>query len=460
MPQFIFDDAPIIFDKTLAEKIGFGEAIVLQQVNYWVEYSRKTKTKFFDNRYWTYNSIKKWQESDFPFFSIQQLTRIFNNLEKKGYLIVGNFNKMARDKTKWYSVDRDKLKDLGLEFNNKGGLLFSGYPVVVDRVLSKKIGIKNAIVLQKINYLIEKNKDNNKLLIDDRYWTYKSIREWQSKDFPFFSIGTIRRIFEYLEVDLKLIDSKILNHNGMVRTKWHSINYDRLYRLGYLIEKDRENEEKSKNRCAKTINAFAQNNIMHLPKKEEAFAQNDIMHLPKMYEPLPNNISKSNTNIYNNISINQSNNNNDFVVRKTDEIDLELKKIENDIYKNINFNRLQEDYKDSAKELINIILDVWYEYLGNTNKFRKISGQDVAVSVIANRIFKINNLSMVKTIDRLRMADIKSNFNSYALSTMYNTISTASIQLENEMYKNMCSDIKTDYINKSDDILNYNWLDE
>ena len=39
------------------------------------------------------------------------LTRYFNNLEKKGLLITGNYNKAGFDKTKWYTIDYSALSD-------------------------------------------------------------------------------------------------------------------------------------------------------------------------------------------------------------------------------------------------------------------------------------------------------------------------------------------------------------
>ena len=39
------------------------------------------------------------------------LTRYFNNLEKKGLLITGNYNKAGFDKTKWYTIDYSTLSD-------------------------------------------------------------------------------------------------------------------------------------------------------------------------------------------------------------------------------------------------------------------------------------------------------------------------------------------------------------
>ena len=51
--------------------------------------------------------------------SIDTVKRTFSKLEKMGYLIVGNFNKDPRDKTKWYSINDKKLEELYYEMREK-----------------------------------------------------------------------------------------------------------------------------------------------------------------------------------------------------------------------------------------------------------------------------------------------------------------------------------------------------
>jgi len=54
----------LVANPELAELIGLNEAIVLQQVHYWLE-----KTDFeAKGKKWVYNTIEQWKEQ-FPFFS-------------------------------------------------------------------------------------------------------------------------------------------------------------------------------------------------------------------------------------------------------------------------------------------------------------------------------------------------------------------------------------------------------
>lgn len=103
------------FHAKLAAKIGVNEAIVLQQIHYWLEKNRETNNNFKEGRYWTYNTYKEWKKENFQFWSTRTISRAIKSLEKQGLLITDNFNKAGFDKTKWYSIDYDKLKKIELK---------------------------------------------------------------------------------------------------------------------------------------------------------------------------------------------------------------------------------------------------------------------------------------------------------------------------------------------------------
>lgn len=117
--MYLFDEQPIIANKALARALGLNEALVLQQINYWIEINKKSGKNYHDEKYWTYNSIRAWQEKDFDYMSVDTVKRTFAKLEKAGYLLIGNYNKDPRDKTKWYTINDEKLEELYLELNKK-----------------------------------------------------------------------------------------------------------------------------------------------------------------------------------------------------------------------------------------------------------------------------------------------------------------------------------------------------
>jgi len=105
----LIDGKGITLNVRLANMIGVNAAIVLQQIHYWIEVNKKAGKNFKKGKYWCYNSIKKWQQENFPFWCIDTVKQIFKKLEKLGLLISAQFNKAKYDHTKWYTIDYDKL---------------------------------------------------------------------------------------------------------------------------------------------------------------------------------------------------------------------------------------------------------------------------------------------------------------------------------------------------------------
>jgi len=102
----LIDDHPLIFSPLLAAVLGLNEAIILQQIHYWLLKSKKKH----DNRLWMYNSIAAWKEQ-FPFLSVNTIRRALNNLKAEEIIRTGNYNKAKYDRTLWYTIDYLKLKE-------------------------------------------------------------------------------------------------------------------------------------------------------------------------------------------------------------------------------------------------------------------------------------------------------------------------------------------------------------
>ena len=102
--SLLISEPPLQVLPSLAVKIGLNEAIILQQVHYWLLKSNNIR----DGYKWVYNSYSEWNKQ-FPFFSRNTMIRALNSLEKQGLLITANYNKAGFDKTKWYRIDYEKL---------------------------------------------------------------------------------------------------------------------------------------------------------------------------------------------------------------------------------------------------------------------------------------------------------------------------------------------------------------
>ncbi|HBC93460.1 MAG TPA: replication protein [Pelotomaculum sp.] len=109
MAKLLVDESPLQLLPTLACKIGLPESIILQQIHYWVEINKEANRNLYDGYYWTYNSYSEWHKQ-FPFWTERNVKRIFRELEKKGILVSGNYNKWNLDRTKWYRINYEVLE--------------------------------------------------------------------------------------------------------------------------------------------------------------------------------------------------------------------------------------------------------------------------------------------------------------------------------------------------------------
>ncbi len=111
--KLLINESPLVILPSLAVKIGLNEAIVLQQIHYWLEIIKKSgdQSKFVDGHWWVYNTIQQWQQQ-FPFFSTKTVHRILRKLEDDGLIIGRKFNSQKWDQTKSYTINYERLAQL------------------------------------------------------------------------------------------------------------------------------------------------------------------------------------------------------------------------------------------------------------------------------------------------------------------------------------------------------------
>lgn len=114
MSKLLINEQPLQVIPSLAKAIGLNEAIFLQQLHYFLRISKNHA----EGRSWVYNTIKDWQVK-FSFWSLKTVQRTIENLELSGLVLsTDKFNKMKMDKTKWYSIDYEKLSEIAGENAN------------------------------------------------------------------------------------------------------------------------------------------------------------------------------------------------------------------------------------------------------------------------------------------------------------------------------------------------------
>lgn len=90
------------FSIEIATKFGLIEAILLNNIWWWVKKNKANENNYYDGNYWTYNSTKAFAEL-FPYVSQKQIQNALKRLINEGILITGNYNKSVYDRTLWYA---------------------------------------------------------------------------------------------------------------------------------------------------------------------------------------------------------------------------------------------------------------------------------------------------------------------------------------------------------------------
>lgn len=91
--------------------------------------------------------------------------------------------------------------------------------------LAKEIGLNNAIFLQQLHFWCDiADELGYGKLHNGQRWVYKTAQEWHEKDFPFWSVVTIRRIINSLH-DQDLIHAMYLDDDKWNRTLFYRINH-------------------------------------------------------------------------------------------------------------------------------------------------------------------------------------------------------------------------------------------
>ena len=112
--RLLINDNPILVSPKLAKLIGLNEAIVLQQIHYWlmnVE-EKKAKDHYRDGKWWVYNTVSEWREQ-FSWWSEKTISRTLTSLKNMGIIIATDqYNKFGFDRTLWYTIDYNKLDEL------------------------------------------------------------------------------------------------------------------------------------------------------------------------------------------------------------------------------------------------------------------------------------------------------------------------------------------------------------
>lgn len=130
-----------VFDVDQAGKYGLHESIILANIIFWIKYNKANDANQHDGHYWTWNSVRAWQEL-FPFWTVKQVRGALASLIKQGVLIPGNYNKKKYDRTIWYAL-ADESAFVGVDKkplpSRANGLALQGKPIpLINTDINKK----------------------------------------------------------------------------------------------------------------------------------------------------------------------------------------------------------------------------------------------------------------------------------------------------------------------------------
>jgi hypothetical protein len=111
MSKLLINENPMVFQPSLAKAIGINEAIVLQQIQYWLNIKKEMGDQKIDGKYWIYNTYDEW-ELQFKYMSARTIMRTIKNLCNLNLVIVQQFDKRKWDRKNYYTINYEELEKL------------------------------------------------------------------------------------------------------------------------------------------------------------------------------------------------------------------------------------------------------------------------------------------------------------------------------------------------------------
>jgi len=93
------------FNIEIATKYGIEEAILLNNLYFWICKNIVNKQNFYDNYYWTYNTMEAFAQL-FPYMNKRQIGYRLQHLVDENLIIKGNYNNSQLDRTLWYTLTK------------------------------------------------------------------------------------------------------------------------------------------------------------------------------------------------------------------------------------------------------------------------------------------------------------------------------------------------------------------
>lgn len=214
------------FDVDIAKDYGILEAIILNNMYFWIIKNKANNVNYYDGSYWTFNSSRAFSEL-FPYASQRQIQLALKKLIDEGILKTGNYNKSAYDRTLWYAFTQKGkciMQKCKMDYTEKGNGLHENVQPIPD-----------------INTDINTNIDDEEDTIFD--YLQKNgfiltpihceiIREWEDNDLTRYAIqiAVLNNVYKISYIDKILYNFKVNNITTVEQAKTlkYKSNYQKI----------------------------------------------------------------------------------------------------------------------------------------------------------------------------------------------------------------------------------------
>ena len=226
------------FHIEIAKEYGLLEAIIINNLFFWIEKNKANNVNYYDGTYWTYNSIKALNEL-FPYASERKISYALKHLEEEEIIKTGNYNKLAYDRTLWYA-----FTEKGISILQKCCFHFTK---------STNGFYKSDEPIPDINTDINTDNNNNSSIIEKRDTIYdfleqnfgrtlnsieiEMIREWNDNELTRYAIKQAVLNGKY---NVKYINTILVNYkNNSITTVQQAQEEEKMFKSKKEIKKSR-----------------------------------------------------------------------------------------------------------------------------------------------------------------------------------------------------------------------------
>lgn len=108
MSNLLINEPPLQVLPSLAMAIGLNEAVILQQIHYWLAHGKMR----YEGRIWIYKPVSRWQEQDFPFWSEKTIRTAIKNLRDMDLVLVKQLNDNKQVRVNYYTINYEELRKI------------------------------------------------------------------------------------------------------------------------------------------------------------------------------------------------------------------------------------------------------------------------------------------------------------------------------------------------------------